>query len=91
MLLFLGGCIEDQQKQAATCQLDGARTYPTKTLRGSSPSIELADYIQACMSKEGYVFSCGYQNLSSLPSCYEPSGAFAKWTSAFERKFKGVD
>ena len=84
----LAGCIEDQSKQAASCQVDGARTFPTKTLRGDSPSIDLADYIQACMRKEGYVFTCSYQNLSAIPSCYEPNGTLARWVFSVESRMR---
>jgi hypothetical protein len=87
----LAGCIEDQAKQAATCQVNGTHAFPNQTLRGSAPSIDLADYLQACMRKEGYVFICDYQNLSGLATCYEPAGTFAKWTFSLEQKLRNSD
>jgi hypothetical protein len=87
---LLCGCIADQKKQVATCEIDAKRTYPDKTLRGPSPCIEMADFIQACMRTAGYDFTCGPDDmpLSGIYHCYRPSSKLGRWTYEIERWFK---
>ena len=48
LALLLCGCIADQKKQVATCETDAKHAYPDKTLRGTPPSTDMADFIHAC-------------------------------------------
>jgi hypothetical protein len=90
LALLLSGCIADQKKQVAACEIDAKRTYPDKTLRGTSPSVEMADFIQACMRTAGYDFTCGRDDmpLSGIYHCYRPSSKFGRWTYEIERLLK---
>jgi hypothetical protein len=81
LAILLCGCIADQKKQVAACEIDAKRTYPDKTLHGTSPSIDMANFIQACMRMAGYDFTCGPDDMSLSGSypCYRPSSKLGRW------------
>ena len=86
LLLPLTGCIADQKKQVAACEMTATQTYPGDTLTGLSPSARLAHLIQTCMRSAGYDFKC-YEapGLSGSWPCYEPSTRGGKWSYQVER------
>src|SRR5208282_1107214 len=51
LALALTGCFEEQKRQAAVCEAQALRTYPTESFK-SSPAIE--HYIHVCMQAAGY-------------------------------------
>ena len=90
LALLLCGCIADQKKQAATCETDAKHAYPDKTLRGTSPSTDMADFIHACMRVAGYDFACRPDDMSLSGDyfCYRPSSTLARWAYEIERALK---
>ena len=91
LAVLLCGCIADLKKQVAACEVDAKRTYPDKTLRGTtSPSTDMGHFIQACMRVAGYDFTCGPEDMSLSGSypCYRPSSKFGRWAYEIERWLK---
>jgi hypothetical protein len=85
--MLLCGCIADQKKQLASCEIDATRNYPGKTWHGASPSIDMAEFIQACMKTAGYDFMCRPDDMSLSGShpCYRPSSKLGHWADEIER------
>jgi hypothetical protein len=90
LALSLCGCIADQKKQVAGCEIDAKRAYPDKSSRGASPSTHMADVIQACMRVAGYDFVCGPDDMSLSRDyfCYRPSTKLGRWAYEIERLLK---
>ena len=75
--ILLCGCIADQKKQVAACEMDAKRTYPDKTLHGTPPSIDMADFIQACMRWPGTILRAG-QTICRLAAAIPATGRRSK-------------
>jgi hypothetical protein len=90
LALLLCGCITDQKKQVAACEINAKHAFPEKTFRGTSPSTDMADFIQACMRVAGYEFACGPDDISLSGDyfCYRPSSRLGRWAYEIERSLK---
>jgi hypothetical protein len=88
IVIPLAGCIDEQEKQTAACKVKALQTYPNDTVDGLSPSKRMAEFEQACMRAEGYSYTCGYDNLSDVSGCYEPSSQGGRWAYQAERWLK---
>jgi hypothetical protein len=90
LALLLCGCIADQKKQVATCEIDAKRAFPDKTWRGVSASPDMANFIQACMGVAGYDFVCRPEDMSLSADyfCYRPRRKLGQWAYETERWIK---
>jgi len=90
MALPLGGCylFEEQRDQAAFCELEAQRAFPTQRFaRGN----DVANYVQKCMTKAGYAWDentrhrqCqGEFKKENNPYCYVPMNRIDRWTFDF--------
>jgi outer membrane murein-binding lipoprotein Lpp len=88
--VVLGGCIAEQKKQAAQCELEAVRAFRTQLQEENRDRREPA-YIRACMAASGYDWApmrngniskkCGDQTIARMdanPFCYEPAFWIAK-------------
>ncbi len=77
MLLPLAGCFEDQKQQAASCDAEAQRTYPTERRETGS---KWAAYVDTCMTAHEYDWRIGEKRcevvngMEANPYCYIPSG-----------------
>ena len=90
LALLLCGCIADQKKQAAACEINAKHAYPDKTLRGTSPSTDMAGFIQTCMRAAGYDFACKPDDMSLSGDwfCHRPRSKLGRWAYEIERSLK---
>src|SRR5271166_3141192 len=89
LLLFLmPGCLEDNRRQIALCELDADRAHPGKTLNLMSNDFDAAvgRDVQLCMRAAGYIWDmrpakCEVKDdrVTANPFCYHPSGVVDLW------------
>jgi hypothetical protein len=88
LLLLTAGCLEDNRRQLAQCELDASRAHPGKSLNLMSDNYDHAvgDDVQLCMRAAGYVWDmrpdkCEVTDdrVKANPYCYRPSGTIDFW------------
>jgi hypothetical protein len=93
--LLLCGCIAEQQnRDAAQCQLEGMRTFPN----GGSTNFDgpRTDYMAVCMRAKGYeIFimqeHCHFTTpLSAQGGCYVPTNSFWRKIYKWETGEKNI-
>lgn len=87
--LALTTCVEEQRAQAAKCELEAARMFPTESMEQISP--RAGHFISTCMAAAGYRSDpmqskcnpAGWRN-DANPYCYFPSGRVARWIYEYQ-------
>jgi hypothetical protein len=92
VILFLSflltGCLEDNRRRIAQCELNADRAHPGKTLNLMSPDFDPAvgRDVQLCMRAAGYIWDvrpakCEVKDdrVTANPFCYRPSALVDFW------------
>ena len=92
LALTVTGCLPDQAKDVAACQIDADRFY--QTYRAVDPADPSSQYIIGCMANKGYEFTvspadCDSRHaLTTQAACYIPKNWFAWIIDQARRQLK---
>jgi len=92
LVFILGGCLPDQAKDVAACQVESDRFY--QVYNAADPDDPRSQYIIACMAAKGYDFTIlpadcdSRHSLPTQPACYTPNSWLAGIIDEFRRPQK---
>ena len=92
VVMVLGGCLPDQAKDVAACQVESDRFY--QAYNAADPDDPRSQYIIACMAAKRYDFTIlpadcdSRHSLPTQPACYTPNNWLAGIIDEFRRPLK---
>jgi hypothetical protein len=92
LALPLAGCLSDQKRDIAQCELAGSRLYPTDNYQAV---FDRDRYTKTCMAGAGYRWAyenstCKETANSQSPYCYEPSALIERLILRLEQAIGGT-